>query len=306
MPDELPSPASFFLDEALYEPHLLGDWNAEYVARLEFFDGTLDTYCVQCERGSTFQRVVTDVSFSGPNSNLFNVRGPDAIVTNLRTEGTKFYGNPKRVPLQKGLVESLEDHAFRESVFIVDFACTRNDAHQLAFFFSIIGRTIEKVGQVPSLADLQDFTVRKYKPVLGNEKYRELTKGIGLFAHGIGIGSFVYLRRIFEDLIERAHLVAQTDAGWDEGAYQQARMDDKIKLLRLHLPDFLYNNRAIYSILSVGIHSLSEDDCKKHFPIVKVGIELILDELLADHERKLKIEAATKALVSAKGEITKA
>ena len=42
--------------------------------------------------------------------------------------------------------------------------------------------------------------IAKYKAVLGTQ-YREFSKAIGLFAHGIGIGSFVYLRRIIENLV---------------------------------------------------------------------------------------------------------
>ena len=33
---------------------------------------------------------------------------------------------------------------------------------------------------------------------------REFTKAIGLAANGVGIGSFVYLRRIFENLVFQA------------------------------------------------------------------------------------------------------
>jgi hypothetical protein len=72
-------------------------------------------------------------------------------------------------------------------------------------------------------------------------------------------------------------------------------MDEKIELLKDYLPEFQVNNK-IYSILSKGIHELSEDECLKHFTPVKIGIELILDEKLEKLAKKVKIKEAEKSL----------
>jgi hypothetical protein len=132
--------------------------------------------------------------------------------------------------------------------------------------------------------------IGKYKKILNTEKYNELSKAIGLVSHGVGIGSFVYLRRIFEDLVEQAHQEAIKEDLLSEEAYCRSRMDEKIGLLKEFLPDFLFKNRILYSILSKGIHELSEEECLKYFDAVKIGIELILDEKL----EKLNREAKTK------------
>jgi hypothetical protein len=73
-------------------------------------------------------------------------------------------------------------------------------------------------------------------------------------------------------------------------------MDEKINLLSAHLPVFLTENRAIYSILSLGIHELKEDVCLAHFDTLRVGIEIILDEKLDEFRKKEKIETAKKKL----------
>ena len=53
------------------------------------------------------------------------------------------------------------------------------------------------------MADISEAELRPYSKVLSAEEYRELTRAVGFTAsHGVGIGSFVYLRRIFERLIE--------------------------------------------------------------------------------------------------------
>ena len=71
---------------------------------------------------------------------------------------------------------------------------------------------LTKVGQYPSLADMQNFELRKYQKVL-KENYRELTKAVGLFASGIGIGAFVYLRRVYEQLCENTHITCSVIKG---------------------------------------------------------------------------------------------
>jgi hypothetical protein len=126
--------------------------------------------------------------------------------------------------------------------------------------------------QYPSKADLATPEMQKYRKVLGDETFRELTRSVGLASHGVGVGAFVYLRGIFEILIEKARQEASTEQGWDEQAFEKDRLDEKILRLKSHLPQFLVNNRALYGIRSVGVHKLSEVECLEAFPFVRVGI----------------------------------
>lgn len=180
--------------------------------------------------------------------------------------------------------------------YAVSLKCSRNSEHLLFFLFKVEGRTMQKIGQHPSLADLNAYDVRQYAAVLSKDDFRELTKAIGLAAHGVGVGSFVYLRRIFENLVDAAYQVAKADDGWDDGAYQSGRMAERIQLLANHLPEFLVENRSMYKILSQGIHELTENECLAAFPVVKMGIELVLDEKLVAAAKQRKLEQATKAI----------
>jgi hypothetical protein len=155
--------------------------------------------------------------------------------------------------------------------------------------------TVTKIGQYPSLADLNSDEIKKYRRILG-DKYKEFSKAVKLASHGVGIGSFVYLRRIFENLIEEAHQEAIKTNSWNEYDYQKSRMDEKIRLLKDYLPEFLVKNQILYSILSKGIHELSEDECLKYFGSIKLGIELILDEKLEKLDREAKIKEAEKSI----------
>ena len=180
--------------------------------------------------------------------------------------------------------------------FHVTFQCSRNNEHVLYFLFQVVGRTIQKIGQFPSLADLSMYDVQKYSGVLEKKYFRELTKAIGLAAHGVGVGSFVYLRRIFESLIDEAHKTACLIDQLDDAVYQQSRMSDRIGMLAHRLPEFLVENKSMYGILSKGIHELSEQECLVAFPIVKLGIEIILDANLEETARKKKITDAKKKI----------
>lgn len=183
---------------------------------------------------------------------------------------------------------------YKNAVFEHVFSCTRDNTHKLFFLFRFQNWSITKVGQHPSLADLSAVEIRKYRKVLGNEGYAEFNRAVGLVTHGVGIGAFVYLRRIFEKLIEEAHQREMPTNGWDEGSYQKAHIEEKITLLKNSLPNFLVENKSLYSILSKGIHELTESECLGAFPITRLGIELILDEKLEKLERDKKIKGASK------------
>lgn len=164
--------------------------------------------------------------------------------------------------------------------------------------------SISKVGQYPSVADFHISQVHKYDKVLPKDKMREFTKAIGLAANGIGIGSFVYLRRIFEHLVFEALEVAKKDKPeFDETVFISSRMNERIQMLSGYLPDFLVENHTIYGILSKGIHELSEDVCNKHFSILRESIEMILDEKLEAYQKEQKKKSIKQALSKIAGDI---
>jgi hypothetical protein len=173
--------------------------------------------------------------------------------------------------------------------------CTR-EGHSFRFFFTINSNQLIKIGQYPSLADIALVDTVGLRNVLTTEQLKELNKAIGLAAHGVGVGSYVYLRRIFETLIEEAHQLAKTDKGWEEDAYTTSRMNEKIKLLAHHLPEFIVKNPKMYGLLSKGLHELTEEECLKNFEALKNAIFAIAEERLAELTRQKRIKDASIAL----------
>jgi hypothetical protein len=153
---------------------------------------------------------------------------------------------------------------------------------------------IQKIGQYPSIASLEFDEINKYKKELDGKYINEFRKAIMLFAHGYGVASFTHIRRIFEFLIVEAAKVKERH---EDSDFKDLRMDGKIKDLESELPEFLVRNRTMYSILSKGIHELEEKDCLKYFPIIKNGIQLILEEKI-EKSNKLKLNTETSNAIS--------
>lgn len=163
---------------------------------------------------------------------------------------------------------------------------------------------LTKVGQYPSLADMQNFELRKYQKVL-KKNYQELTKAVGLFASGIGIGAFVYLRRVYEQLCENTHITCSAIKGWDEAKYQKLHFNEKLDYLGEFgnpvLPDELAQIKTkLYGVLSKGVHEYTEEECKELFPYLQIAIELLLDKQLEKIEREKKLSEATKKISNAR------
>lgn len=261
----LESPKTFHLEMPLY--HILDLSNgtvAEQAHKLLSHSGTMDAYCIWCDKESVFD--ADEYLYSSP----FNV---------WRRESGGFRRNA--------------------------YKCSRDNDHKYFIYYLKTKDHLLKIGQWPSVADFQIPQAEKYRKILGEDQYKEFTRGIGIAAHGVGIGSFVYLRRVFENLIEEAHAKAQAEiAGFSNEDYARVKMDEKIKMIKDYLPDFLVENRSLYVILSKGIHDLGEEECLKYFETVKLGIEQILDEKIMQKEKADKAVKAREAIQKVHGNLT--
>jgi hypothetical protein len=268
------------LKTPLYE-ELAVDYRDKVVRAILTYDGAVDIYCPGCNQSSTFRAWVS--AETKRNEQLV------AAVTPAGMGGG-------RVP------RPWAQRAFEKALI-----CTRA-GHRIEYYFICESDYLVKVGQYPSIADIEKGDTDKYEPVLGRDRLKEFNRAIGLTAHGVGIGAHVYLRRIFEALVEEAHQAAQKQKEWDEAKYQQSRMKEKIQMLKGFVPEFLTENPRLYGILSVGIHELTEAECLSNFEALKLSIEVILDQKLREKEQQEKVEAARRALanIDGQGKATKA
>jgi len=254
-PKEIPDMAELCLNVPLYESFQFNQsQKPDRLRATVCFKGHFDSYCIQCQRTSTFHCVSTPGGYLDDND------------------------------------------VSTERVFGHVFSCTRSNAHSLHFIFKIEGTTITKIGQHPSIADISKGEIDRYRKPLGSQRFSEFSRAIGLAAHGVGIGAFIYLRRVFEFLIDDAYKIAKATVGWNDDAYMKARVGERIEMLSAHLPSFLVENRGLYGIMSKGVHSLTEEGCLEAFPVVKVAIELILDQRIESLQREEKLAKIKKDL----------
>ncbi len=202
-----------------------------------------------------------------------------------------------------------------------DFVCALNKNHHVTAYYTIHKATdvckkqddseeyeklkyclvLEKFGQEPSMADLQMFDIEKYKNILSKESFRNFSMALGLYASGVGCGSLLYLRRIFETLIKSVQDKYSSMPEWNEEEYNKGRFNVKIEYLEALgakiIPDELLDVKAkIYGWLSKGVHELTEQESMDLFPYLKYAIELILDEQIAQKEKKAKLNELKKML----------
>lgn len=273
---ELSNAKEFFIEVPLYRRYKIDDKDIHKIIEIIFYTGTIDIYCSQCKDTSTFKSLVEQTQ---EYRNYVNsISSPGSL--------TPFHSDP-----------SLFETIINKRYYRVCFKCTRECGHLINFYIEVDKDNFVKVGQYPSQYDFKKSSIKQYNKILSELRLREFNIAESLASSGIGIGSFVYLRRIFESLIEEARINAKYEnKEWNDEAFFTCRMDQKIDLLKEFLPSFLVENRTIYSILSKGVHQLEEEECLDAFEPVKLGIELILDEKIRLIEQKKKTEDASKSI----------
>ena len=268
--------AKFFLMDSLYsevEVNELDFFNL--MAILFYFERstfspvikTLDSYCPICKKDTTF----------------ISLESEDHISNTLVSAGyhTGMTGNFNI------LIKALANMGPFQRIF----QCPRPESdatHDLIFIFKVMNFKVIKIGQSPSIADLSNKEIEKYRK-LGSNIYNELNKAIGLASHGIGVGSFVYLRRILEKYIvnpKLSELIAEGKVNQD--LVNKSDFKGKIEFAKEKLPNFLVTNKKIHSILSKGLHELEENECREYFTLLRTSIEIILDEEIEKIERDKK------------------
>ena len=201
----------------------------------------------------------------------------------------------------------------------LEFSCTLNEEHK-GFADFVIYKAVdedaqlsdedfylhfclvmEKVGQYPSMADIQLFDIEKYHKVMNKEQFHDFKMAIGLYASGVGCGSFVYLRRILEQLVSETAVDASEKEGWLQEEFQKRRFNEKIDYVESFgtkiIPDSLASVKdKIYGALSQGVHASSDEECIALFPVMKLIIEELLDHKLEQKEKEERLRQAKIAL----------
>lgn len=210
-----------------------------------------DAYCVSCKRETTFRVAARELQHRGIANRPGVTITPPALLA-------------------------------------VHATCQR-DFNIYTYVVKVGADKFTKIGQIPSMAAIAFGELRAIDRSLDEVDRLELGKALGLHAHDTAIGAFVYLRRVFERMVHRAH-ERQSEAGHPVQGFEGMRMEQRIAALKDQLPERVVQNSAVFSVLSVGLHELTEEECTKYFPVLKA----VLFQMLEQEEHKRKAAATAR------------
>lgn len=256
-----------FLKRPLYAK-IEGD--AEFIKAVEaVFEGTTvanyDSYCRECDQITpwTVRRVIPRISGGGTPG--ISARYTDPVPPSIRA---------------------------------VNAVCLRRQNHVQTYIVHVKGLTVQKIGQRPSMGDLAHGELRAI-PGIQKQDRTELGRALGLFAHDTPLGAFVYLRRVFERMITRAHERHIEKHGGPLENWKDLKMGERTGALADELPSVVNTNAAVWGLLSKGLHELTDEDAATLFPLVKAVILEMLGEEERHRQSAIQKEATRRALAEA-------
>ncbi|MDP2247460.1 MAG: hypothetical protein Q8J65_04960 [Nitrosomonadales bacterium] len=259
----------------LYEKIDIGEEKQKVAESILLFEKTFDAYCPFCRLDSTFKSHVPD----------------DVMKKYKQYSALMPISTPGEVSKQFSIWDTRN---IQKTV-----QCTRED-HVLRYYFTAESTYLIKIGQHPPLSEHSLAETTDFAQVLSRTQLNELNTAINLATHGVGIGSYIYLSRVFESLINEAQLTASLNEGWNESHYKGLSMKDKIQLLARNLPDFVVETEQLYRLFGKALQELTDDECLANFDVLKNGIFAIAEERLVQLSRSKRMSEAKKALAKLK------
>lgn len=289
--------AKFLLNAGLYDSMEIKRDNIQDLILLLEGKVRISAYCKECKTECVFT-MKPYVYFVDEPDECYSLKLSDEVLRVQKQYTLENSMQPGGIVNKEHTEWGWKNWQIEETLRVLTFkfVCSMSDEHHLDYIVLTTQNSMRKIGQYPSVADMTFPELDAYKHVISKEDRKELGTAIGLFASGVGAGSYVYLRRILERLVYQAKETA-ADA-IDNEMFERARVAEKIKMLEGYLPDILVKNTTIYGILSKGIHELSEEECRKYFPVVKECIYQILGMWESERRKKADEDALSKALSS--------
>ena len=182
-------------------------------------------------------------------------------------------------------------------VHVVKAVCLRKQ-HFYIYVLHFDKMVLQKIGQKPSMADIA-FGQLKGLGTVDPQDRAEMGRALGLFAHDTPLGAFVYLRRVFERMIGRAHESYTAENGGPIPGWADLRMGQRVTALGPSLPKEVSQNAGVFGLLSKGIHELSDGQAETLFPLVKAVIFQMLGDEQRQREAAIARDETNRALQTA-------
>lgn len=268
---------NFLVKKPLYFKLKLDNAGAYLVGYNEFEELTFTSYCKECSL-QTF--ILTPL----PNSHFKASKSAPATV----------------IPGGNGPITTTKNwEIFQEYIA----KCQGCKKYELRFNFRLVETNkeifIQKIGQYPPYNKEVDKDLKNF---LDEENLGYYQKALMNLSTGYGIGAFTYLRRVIENEIDKLiEMISQSEHSEQEkflelkAKYQQKKqksilIDETFQYLPASLKNLGENPiKILYDQLSIGIHTLSDEQC--------VEISLNIDEVLKKVVKELNREKKETKIV---------
>ena len=220
--------ANFLQTAGLYESMKIDEDNIEELILLLDGKVRISAYCKECKEERVFT-MKPYIYFQDNDNECYSKKLSEEVwrIQQLRIlENTPQVGG--YVKEQNTVWKWKESQTEEVSrILVFQFVCSMNEEHHLDYIVLTTDNSMMKIGQYPSVADMTFPELDAYKHVISKEDRKELGTAIGLFASGVGAGSYVYLRRILERLVYQAKETAANVI--DNEMFERARVAEKLR-----------------------------------------------------------------------------
>lgn len=266
--------------------------NAETIFNFIIDRSAYDYYCNNCNKVKTFiqsqkQSVIVDGTFNNNDAiNMYNPKLNDKVITYEKSDYSSLSNNSS----------SINIYEINSRFFIFKkLECPTCD-EKLTMIFLYEKNCITKVYQSFISDIVKDEDIQKFKKMelLNEDDLKELNNANKCKKLGMNIASFVYMRRIFENMLQRIYEAHQSEVTIKDSSkkFTDLYVKDKVKLLKPYLP-ILMNEEVsadkyikLYKLLSEGIHKLNEDICESLYNIIKELLLMILEKEMQEKKNK--------------------
>ncbi len=200
--------------------------------------------------------------------------------------------------LYKKLFDGAVNDATDKAFISLGYKCA--DCEAIYYFTLLLDKErVKKVGQYPSFAELSYHDLEKYKNVM-SKYYIEYKQSLSAYSQKMGVASFVYLRRILEDIVNKKYNELEEQNPQDK-FIDRLKAVEKIEEI---IPNEISKIKGkIYSVLSKGVHEYSESECLELYDAVRFIIELILDKQLEKKNRREKTKNVVSTILEKAGQV---
>lgn len=164
-------------------------------------------------------------------------------------------------------------------------------------YFALLKKDNEviKLAQYPSLYDVSRDELKQYKKndLIDEESFNQIYKADICASSGYFVAAYAYMRRVYETLMVSVFKQNESDMDISEEEFKKLGGHEKILKIRAHLAieEGIYG--PLYSLLSGGVHTYTEEECSTNYAFLK----MVLLDVLAEQKAKKEREAKRKEIL---------